>query len=394
MPSSCVYLHDVLYQQLEFSLLNIQMCARFDLMRWLATLLLAIALAATLAACDRQNLHRYQSFAFGTLIEIKIRNSDSSLADQASARLFNDFDSMHKDWHAWEPGKLTQTSDLLVKAEWFTADDSVLELIKLAQQYSQLTDGLFNPVIGKLIHAWGFQGAEQPEIPPSQEKIDKLLTDLPGANDIEIDGSMMRGHNDQISLDLGAIAKGYAVAAGIQKLRAKGIQNALINAGGDLCGIGNQGERSWRIGIRNPSAEGIMASIELNNDECVFTSGDYERFFTHDGKRYHHIIDPRNGYPADKAVSVTVLHNNGAIADAASTALFIAGPNGWQEIAAKMGVSDIMMIDRQGRIIMTPSMQKRIKLEASDSNRAVLIREPLPADFSAGSSSPGKRGHE
>jgi hypothetical protein len=74
--------------------------------------------------------------------------------------------------------------------------------------------------------------------------------------------------------------------------------------------------------------------------------------------------------------------------------LFIAGPNGWQEIAAKMGVSDIMMIDRQGRIIMTPSMQKRIKLEASDSNRAVLIREPLPADFSAGSSRPGKRGHE
>ena len=370
------------------------MFAKFNLMKWLPTLLLAIALAAALTACDSDELHRYQSFAFGTLIEIKIRNSDSSLADQASAGLFLDFDSMHKDWHAWEPGKLTQTSDLLAKTEWFTADDSVLDLIKLAQQSSQLSNGLFNPAIGKLIQAWGFQSAEQPETPPAQEEIDKLMADLPDAKDIEIDGSRMRGRNDQISLDLGAIAKGYAVAAGIQKLRTQGIQNALINAGGDLCGIGSQGGRSWRIGIRDPSAEGILASIELKNYECVFTSGDYERYFMHSGKRYHHIIDPRNGYPADKAVSVTVLHSNGAIADAASTALFIAGPNGWQEIAAKMGVSDVMMVDRQGRIIMTPSMQKRIKLEAGESKRVVLIREPLTADFSVEPSIPGQKDHE
>jgi thiamine biosynthesis lipoprotein len=364
-------------------------------MRWQSPLLLAVLLVAILAACDRQNLHRYQSFAFGTLIEIKIRNSDSSLADLASAGLFRDFDSMHRDWHAWEPGKLTQTSALLAKTEWFTADNSVLDLIKLAKQYSLLSNGLFNPVIGKLIQAWGFQGTGQPEIPPGQEEIDKLLADLPTANDIEIDGNRMLGHNAQIKLDLGAIAKGYAVAAGIQKLRGQGIQHALINAGGDLCGIGNQGKRRWRIGIRNPSAEGIMASIELDNDECVFTSGDYERYFTHDGKRYHHIIDPRSGYPADEAVSVTVLHRNGAIADAASTALFIAGPKGWKEIAAKMGVKTIMMVDRQGRIIMTPLMQKRIKLEVSNPERIVIISKPMAAaPSSVESSAPDRRGHE
>lgn len=363
-------------------------------MRWPYPVLLAVSLAAILTACDRQALHRYQSFAFGTLIEIKIRNSDSSLADQASAGLFRDFDSMHRNWHAREPGKLTQTSALLTKTEWFTADDAILDLVKLAKQYSLLSNGLFNPLIGKLIQAWGFQGTEQPEAPPTQEEIDKLLADLPTVKDIEIDGGRMRGHNTQISLDLGAIAKGYAVAAGIQKLRDQGIQHALINAGGDLCGIGSQGKRRWRIGIRSPSAEGIMASIELDNDECVFTSGDYERYFTHESKRYHHIIDPRNGYPADKAASVTVLHSNGAVADAASTALFIAGPEGWQEIAATMGVNTVMMVDRQGRIIMTPSMMKRIKLETGDSTRVVIISEPMAASSSGGSSVPDKRGHE
>ena len=357
-------------------------------MRWPYPVLLAVSLAMILSACDRQNLYRYQSFAFGTLVEIKIRNSDSTLADQASAGLFRDFDRMHRNWHAWEPGKLTQTSALLEKAEWFTADDTILDLIKRAKQYSQFSNGLFNPVIGKLIQAWGFHATEQPEAPPGPEVIDKLLANLPTAKDIEIDGNRMLGHNALISLDLGAIAKGYAVAAGIQKLRNQGIQHALINAGGDLCGIGSQGKRRWRIGIRNPSAEGIMASIELENDECVFTSGNYERYFTHDGKRYHHIIDPRSGYPADKAASVTVLHSDGAVADAASTALFVAGPEGWQEIAASMGVHTVMMVDRQGRIIITPSMMKRIKLEASDSTRTVIISEPMAAATSAEFSEP------
>lgn len=347
-------------------------------MRWITTVLLVIILAGVLGACDSNTLHRYQSFAFGTLVEIKIRSSDGSLSDRAAASLFSDFDNMHAQWHAWEPSILTQTSVLLKKGEWFTADDSILDLIKLSRQYSLLSNGLFNPLIGEIIEAWGFQGTAQPVKPPAQQEIDILMPGMPTVNDIEVDGNRLRGLNPHIKLDLGAIAKGYAVAAGIEKLRAQGIKHALINAGGDLCGIGNQGKRAWRIGIRNPSRDGIIASIELKTDECVFTSGDYERFFTYEGKRYHHIIDPRSGHPADEAVSVTVLHRNGTIADAASTALFIAGPDGWQEIAAKMGVSSVMMIDRQGRIIMTPEMQKRITLESNGPNQTVIISSIPP----------------
>ncbi|MEA1889149.1 MAG: FAD:protein FMN transferase [Pseudomonadota bacterium] len=342
--------------------------------RWVASAL--FILTALLTACERQSLYRYQSFAFGTLIEIKIRSDNKSLANRASASLFADFDRMHNDWHAWQPGLLTQTSSLLTSGQWFTANSAVLALIKLSKHYSEMSNGLFNPVIGKLIQAWGFQGSEQPRYPPDQNTIDRLLQQLPTMNDVDIEDGRLRGNNSWLQLDLGAIAKGYAVSAGLKKMHGLGIKNALINAGGDLCGIGDQGQRAWRIGIRDPSGEGIIASINLENDECVFTSGDYERYFTHEGKRYHHIIDPRTGYPADQAVSVTVLHKNGALADAASTALFIAGPDDWQQLAKKMAVSDVMMIDKQGRIIMTPSMQKRIKLEPGNKNR-IIISKPL-----------------
>ena len=318
--------------------------------------ILVIALVIFFSACNNKRTQRYQSFAFGTLIEIKIRTDDTSLADRASATVFSSFDSMHSNWHAWEPGALMQTSNQLATSEWFTADASVLTLIKLAKQYSLLSNGLFNPAIGNLIQLWGFQGEIKPRLPPPQAEINKLLENLPTVNDIDIDGDRMRGHNPQLGLDLGAIAKGFAVSVAIQMLRDEGIEHALINAGGDLCGIGNQGERPWRIGIRDPSGNGVMASVELEDDECVFTSGDYERYFTHNDKRYHHIIDPRSGYPADQVVSVTVLHKNASLADAASTALFIAGPGNWQEIAEKMGVSAVMMVDKKGRVIMTPTM--------------------------------------
>ncbi len=340
-------------------------------LRW--TALTVFVLLSLLAGCTKPDLYRYQSFAFGTLIEIKIRDADKTLADETAARLFTNFDRMHKNWHAWQPGLLTQTSQRLAAGEWFTADNRILPLIILSKQYSSVSNGLFNPAIGKLISLWGFHEKKTTQIPPEQDAINSYLTRLPTMDNIEIDGEKIRGRNPLLQLDLGAIAKGYAVEKSIKDLRKQGIENALINAGGDLCGIGNQGKRPWRIGIRNPSGEGILASIELKNNECVFTSGDYERYFDYAGKRYHHIIDPRSGYPANTLSSVTILHSNGAIADAASTALFIAGPENWQTIANNMGVTDVMLIDKQGNITMTPSMQKRIKLEAGNISRKITI---------------------
>ena len=148
----------------------------------------------------------------------------------------------------------------------------------------------------------------------------------------------------------------------IDLLRARGIHNAIVNAGGDLRAIGTHGARPWHIGIRHPRKDGILASIDSAGDTSIFTSGDYERLFEVNGKRFHHILDPRTGYPATGTVAVTVVHENGAIADAAATALFVAGPADWADIARQMGIDRVMLVDSEGTIHMTPAMRTITKL--------------------------------
>lgn len=161
----------------------------------------------------------------------------------------------------------------------------------------------------------------------------------------------------------------------MQYLKTSGIHNAVINAGGDLGVIGNHGDRPWKIGIRHPRKDEVVAWLEVKNNENVFTSGDYERFYIHNGKRYHHILDPATGYPARGTTSVTVIHNNAGEADAAATALFVAGPEKWVAIARSMGIHYVMLIDEHGKIYMSPKMAERIHLKEEDSD--ITVSEPL-----------------
>jgi thiamine biosynthesis lipoprotein len=165
-----------------------------------------------------------------------------------------------------------------------------------------------------------------------------------------------------VKLGFGAFAKGTAVDAAIDALRAQGVDNAIINIGGDLRAIGSHGERPWVIGIRHPRQEGrMLASVAVQNDESVFTSGDYERYFSYEGKRYPHILDPRTGYPAREVISVTVIHQNAARADAAATALLVAGLD-WPQIAASMGIDRVMLMRADGQIEMSPAMAEHVNL--------------------------------
>jgi len=121
-------------------------------------------------------------------------------------------------------------------------------------------------------------------------------------SDIHIDGTLVESHNSDVQLSLGAFAKGYAIDLAMEYLQSQGIENAVINAGGDLRVIGQHGERPWRIGIRHPREDGMIAWLDAEANESIFTSGDYERFYMHDGKRYHHTRDPRTGYHATGAI--------------------------------------------------------------------------------------------
>ncbi len=351
-----------------------------SLHRWFL-LLLALALMLSASGCQQAPREYKQTLlVFGTLVTVTLRDVDEKQAQQAIEQIRQDLNFMHEVWHPWKPGPLGRTNALLATGGWFSANPSVLPLIEKGRELAERTDNLFNPAIGQLIALWGYHQDDPPKgPPPSRAAIKKLLAQHPRMTDIEFDGLRMRSRNPAVQLDFGAMAKGLAVDRVIDYLRNQQISNAIINAGGDLKVIGRHGDRPWRIGIRHPRPtpdkdENVLAALDVNDGESVFTSGDYERFYAYEGRRYHHILDPRTGYPADQTMSVTVIHPDAATADAAATALFVAGPDGWRAIARKLQLRYVMLVDKNGRIIMTPAMAQRIIL--MDPEDEPLIVDP------------------
>jgi thiamine biosynthesis lipoprotein len=327
-------------------------------------LLVGVILVAGCSA--RPATYHEQLLVFGTVVDIQLWGVGEAKGQRLVSRLAEDFEYMHRTWHAWHPGALGRVNTLLAAGKPFSVAPSILPLIKRGTELSQRSGGLFNPAIGNLIALWGFASDEPPKgPPPSEEAIHAILDQHPSMADIQLDGIKAQGHNPALKLDFGAFAKGYAVDRAIEVLREAGIQDAVVNAGGDLRAIGRHGDRPWRVGIRHPRQPGIIASVEVEGDESVFTSGDYERYFDWQGKRYDHIIDPRSGYPAHGLSSVTVFTQQADLADAAATAIFVAGPKvaDWLPVARAMGITGAMLVDEQGVVQITPGIRERIHFE-------------------------------
>ncbi len=337
---------------------------------------LVLTTAVLLSACSRPELHHAQLFSMGTLVDISLWDASPEQVENAERIIQQQLQGTHNNWHAWRPGPLTETNQQLRTGEWSICPPVVLPLISQAKQLYRRSNGLFNPAIGQLVSLWGFHSDTLPQGPPPEPTaIANLITQKPGMDAIAINGQRIRSTNPTVQLDFGAFAKGYAIDQIIEKLVDTGINNAIINAGGDLRAIGRHGNRPWRIGIRNPRQAGVLAGIELTEDESVFTSGDYERSYEYDGKRYHHIIDPRTGYPTQGVRSVTVIHHNATEADAAATALFVAGPRNWYQAALQLNIKYAMLVDDKGVIHMNPAMANRVQFETTESPEVILSKK-------------------
>lgn len=271
---------------------------------------------------------------------------------------------MHEAWHAWKRGGLlSEINQAFADGAPIQIAHEASSLLKKTALLSRKSGELFNPAIGNLIALWGFHGEEWSGPPPSQEKIDTLLQGNPSMDDLKFDNGTVSSNNKKVKIDLGGIAKGYAVDRAITTLKSIGIKSAIVNTGGDLRAIGDKGERAWSIGVLSPDGGGAIASIQPQDDESIFTSGDYERTFTHEGKRYHHIINPITGWPATGSRSATVIHSDAMTADAAATAILIASPAERSTVAAQMGIRYVLVIDEDGIFHMTEEMQSRIHFQ-------------------------------
>ncbi len=339
--------------------------------------ILIFIIGLLLSGCNK-SLHQAQLYVFGTLVGITVWGVSENEANETFDIISKDLQSMHNQWHSWHKSPLTELNEAIANGQVYTvSDNSLLPILTVAKQLSLKSEGLFNPAIGQLIKLWGFQEDElKPNrLSPNNEKISQLLALAPTMNDLSIQDNKISSNNPALQLDFGAFAKGYAVDKLIKKIRELGITNAIINLGGDLKVIGKKGKKNWFVGIRHPSGTGVLAAVAVNDGESVMTSGNYERFYQDkEGKRYSHIIDPRNGKPATDFTSVTVIDTNGALADAAATALTVAGKQDWHRVATEMGVKYVMLVDEAGTVYFTPAMAKRIQFQPDKLPKIVISR--------------------
>jgi thiamine biosynthesis lipoprotein len=214
----------------------------------------------------------------------------------------------------------------------------------------QASSGLFEPRIGALVRLWGFdEAARTPRAPPPPAAVAALLARLEAAP--AYDGGPWYGPAPGVAWDLGAIGKGYIVDLALDWLAHRGFPDAIVNAGGNVAVRGSRGDRPWHVGIRDPrqppGQSVLLASLDLR-DESVITHGDDQRYFEHQGRRYAHILHPRGAEPARGLRSLTVVHRDGVLADGGGAALFVAGRDGWPQLAARLNLGQVLAVDDDG----------------------------------------------
>lgn len=340
------------------------------------TLIAIISFAClALSSCSKEPAEqRSEFYVFGTLLEVTAWGAERKDAQQAFSSLHELFREMHSEWHAWEPGLLTEVNRSFAAGLPALASTDIIEMIRHSQFVEERSGGRFNPAIGALIRLWGFHTSEFPVQgpPPRRSQIENLLSQAPSSLDIRIDGLAVSSLNPSVQLDFGGIAKGYAIDIACKTLRNHGIENAIVNAGGDLRAFGYHGERPWRIAVRDPNG-GIIGVLEAGRDEAIFTSGNYERFRQDDTERYPHILNPLTGWPVRDVASVTVITGEGWMADAAATALIVAGLDDWKGVARALELEQLLIVDGEGKVYVTEKMDGRMEFEEGVAKEIVIL---------------------
>ncbi len=311
----------------------------------------------------KDSYHSPTVFAMDTTLDITIQGMPREGARESSdaaVRLARDIES-----HA---SRFVATSDVsAINRNAGTAPvrvhDDVLFMLQKALEYGSLTGGEFDVTVGPLARLWGFY--DQKYRVPSQSEIDSVLP-LVDYRNVTVDpaAKTVMLTRKGMDIDLGGIAKGYAVQCMYELLRDRGVRSALINFGGAVGALGRRSDgRKWVIGIRHPRVEGELAGELQVEDAFVSSSGDYERYFIRDGRRYCHIFDPKTGRQPGEAISTTIVGPDSTADDVLSTAVFVLGPRRGLELVEGMAGFQALVVEPTGTVVTTPKMRTEYALE-------------------------------
>jgi len=302
----------------------------------------------------------------GTELTVSVWTADDARAGVAIVAVFNEFDRLDDLMSVWKSGSDIARLNAAAGERSVPIGLETGEVLRIARQISEQTNGAFDVTFAALSGLWKFDYQDKDGTVPDRQEIAKRLP-LINYRDLVVDDTAgaARLMRKGMRVNLGGIGKGYAVDRGVDILRRSGLRDFMIQAGGDLYVAGKRGDRAWRLGIRDPRgpADRIFASLDLT-DSTFSTSGDYERYFMKDGRRYHHILDLRAGEPATKCRSVTLVTERAVVADALAKGVFILGPDeGMALIERTPGVQGVI-VSAKNEVSISSGLRGRLTVLA------------------------------
>jgi FAD:protein FMN transferase len=306
----------------------------------------------------------------GSEVRVTAWTADEAAARSAMAAAFAEFDRLDRLLSVWKPSSDVIRMNGAAGREPVSVSPETREVLGAARRVSEWTNGKFDVTFAALSDVWRFDHDQDNRVPTAEEIRMRLpLVDYravvvdDAAGTAFIARSGMRVH-------LGGVGKGYAVDRAVAILRGAGLRDFMVQAGGDLYVAGRAGDGPWRLGINDPrgAPNESFATIELE-DRTLSTSGDYERFFLRDGRRYHHILDPDAGEPARGCVSVTIVAPSATMADGLSTGVFILGPGEGMALVERLPDVEAVIVTAANEVLISSGLQRQI----------VVHRPPTPA---------------
>ncbi|NTU42893.1 MAG: FAD:protein FMN transferase [Nitrospirales bacterium] len=338
------------------------MSYHFHAHRW--PLLVALLLILFCLSCSKgERIHKETRPSLYTIVTVTVSSASEEQASKAISSAFKEMERVAALLNYYSPESEISQINKNAGIRPVKISPETLELMDKAVFAAKATDGAFDVTMGPVIRLWDFRKKELPD----GEKLKEGLSRV-GYSHIIIDRDNSKVFLDRkgMEINLGGIMKGYLADKGVEALKKEGIRAGIIAIGGDIRAFGKKPDgEAWRVGIQNPrqksSSDEIIATIGLS-DMAISTAGDYEKSFEKDGKRYHHILDPKTGYPAYGCRSVTVIARDGVIADGIDTGLFIVGPQRAMEIMKEIGLEGVVIDDR-GSIGITEGIKKIIQFQ-------------------------------
>ncbi len=329
---------------------------------------LFIFLLVFLFSCKKQQEYSETKFLMDTICEIKVVSDNERIAKKVLDKVFKEVERIDKVFGYSKDSEVEKINSFS-GAGAVVVSSEVFSLIKKSIEISEVTDGAFDITVGVLSDIWGFKNVSEEKnfVVPKNEEIKKALS-LVGYKNIKLDEKKQsvfltkRG----MKIDLGGIAKGYSIKKAKEILEKNNFKNFLINFGGDVYVMGKNKEgKPWKVAVQHPRNKNEFLTILNLKDTSIVTSGDYERCFIVGGKRYHHIFDPKTGYPKDGVVSVSILCDDPVIADALSTGIFVLGEKKVNDVFKKYNFEYIIVKEENGELkaFVSDGVKKFLKSE-------------------------------